>query len=164
MRYFLNLCLLLLPPTRLFTLKRYLAKRLGIFISEGVSLCGHTCFFGKGRVTIGKNTWVGLKNTFYCTQLAEINIGALCDIGPDVAFVSGSHVIGGQERRAGKGTGGDIFIEDGCWIGAKVTILGGVTIGRGSIIGAGSLVNKDVPANTIYAGIPAKLIRVLNNG
>lgn len=162
MRYFFNLCVWLLPPTRLFHIKRYLAKLAGLVISDGVSISGQTCFFGKGRVSIGSHTWIGLKNSFYCTQFAEIRIGANCDVGPEVAFIPGSHQIGRYERRAGTGTGGNIVIEDGCWIGARVTILGGVTVGNGSIIGAGSLVNKDVPANTIYAGVPAKLIRSLN--
>ena len=163
MRYLFNFCMLLLPPTRLFGAKRFLARKIGIKVGDGVCLNGHIFFFGSGIVTIGKNTWVGLKNTFYCTQLAKILIGENCDIGPDVAFVSGSHEIGGGERRAGSGTGGNIVIGDGCWRGARVTVLGGVTIGNGSIIGAGSLVNKDVPANTMYAGVPAKLIRTLDN-
>ena len=108
------------------------------------------------------DTWIGLKNSFYCTLLSEIKIGANCDIGPDVSFVPGSHRIGDYNRRAGKGIGGDIIVEDGCWIGSRVTILGGVTIGQGSIVGAGSLVNKNIPANTIYAGVPAALIRKLD--
>ncbi len=161
MRYILNICLRWLPPTRFFGVKRHLANTIGINVDDGVCINGYTCFFGRGKVFIGRDTWIGLRNAFYCTQLAEIRIGANCDIGPDVAFVPGTHQTGSHERRAGKGAGGNIVIEDGCWIGARVTILGGVTIGNSSIIGAGSLVNKDVPANTIYAGVPAKLIRPL---
>jgi maltose O-acetyltransferase len=162
-RYLFNLCLLFLPPTRFFRIKRYIAKWAGVVISKGGSISGHTCFFGRGRVFIGENTWIGLKNTFYCTQLAEIKIGANCDIGPDVAFVPGSHEIGNHDRRAGKGSGGDIVIEDGCWIGARVTILGGVTISKGAIIGAGAVVCKDVSADSLYAGVPAVFKRELND-
>ena len=161
--YIFNICSILLPPTRFFGLKRYLAKFAGIIISDGVSICGYTSFFGKGYVFIGENTWVGLRSAFYRTQLAEIRIGANCDIGPDVAFVSGSHELGNPCRRAGKGSGGDIVVEDGCWIGARVTIMGGVTISQGAIIGAGALVNKDVPADTIYAGVPAVFKRALSH-
>ncbi len=163
MRYLFNFCLWILPPTRCFGIKRYLAKNIGVDVGDGACINGYTCFFGEGHVSIGKNTWVGLKNVFYCTQFAEIRIGENCDIGPEVAFVPGSHAIGIHERRAGKGSGCNIVIGNGCWIGARVTILGGVTIGNGSIIGAGALVNKDVPANTLYAGVPAKLIRSLNS-
>lgn len=136
---------------------------IGLDVAEGVCLNGHTCFFGQGQISIGRNTWIGLKNTFYCTQLAEIRIGENCDIGPEVSFVPGSHEIGSHDRRAGKGSGGNIVIEDGCWIGARVTILGGVTIAKGAVIGAGALVNKDVPADTIYAGVPAVFKRALND-
>lgn len=160
--YLLNFCLRLLPPTRFFRFKRCLAKWAGMIVADGVSICGHTSFFGKGRVSIGNNTWIGLKNTFYCTQLAEISIGSNCDIGPDVAFVPGSHEIGSNDRRAGKGSGADIVIEDGCWIGARVTILGGVRVAKGAIIGAGAVVCKDVPADSIYAGVPAVFKRALN--
>ncbi len=163
MRHLFNLLLFVLPPTRWFAFKRTLAGLTGIFIERGVCLNGCTCFYGKGKVFIGQNTWIGIQNAFYCTQMAEIRIGANCDIGPDVAFVLGSHKIGLHNRRAGTGTGGNIVIGNGCWIGTRVTILGGVTIGEGAIIGAGSLVNKDVPADTIYAGVPAKLIRKLSN-
>jgi len=54
---------------------------------------------------------------------------------------------------------GDINIEDDVWIGANVTILGGVNIGRGSIIGAGAVVTKNVPSMAIAAGVPARLIK-----
>ncbi len=162
MRHVFNLLLFFLPPTRWFAFKRCLARYIDISLDDGVCLNGSTCFFGKGSVFVGKNTWIGLRNTFYCTQLAEIRIGENCDIGPDVAFVPGSHEIGQHDRRAGKGTGRNIVIEDGCWIGARVTILGGVTISKGAIIGAGALVNKDVPADTIYAGVPAVFIRALH--
>ena len=53
----------------------------------------------------------------------------------------------------------DVFIGNGVWVGAYVVIMPGVTIGEGAIIGAHSIVNKDVPSNEIWAGIPAKKIR-----
>jgi len=52
-----------------------------------------------------------------------------------------------------------VSIGENVWVGARVTILDGVTIGDNAIIGAHSLVTKDVPANTIVAGTPAKVIR-----
>nr|WP_304437690.1 DapH/DapD/GlmU-related protein [Frigoribacterium sp. Leaf44] len=49
-----------------------------------------------------------------------------------------------------------VTIEDGCWIGANVTILPGVTLGRGSVVGAGSVVTKSYPPNSKLAGSPAR--------
>jgi len=140
-----------------------MALRCGIRIGDGACINGRTGFFGSGMVEIGRGSWIGLNNSFYTTRLASISIGANCDIGPDVAFIPGSHAIGSNIRRAGTGKGGDIIIEDGCWIGARVTILGGVRIASGSIVGAGALVNKDVPGNSIYTGVPATLKRTLND-
>ena len=54
---------------------------------------------------------------------------------------------------------GPIIIEDNVWIGEMVCILSGVSIGKGAIIAAGSVVTKDIPAYTIAAGIPAKVIK-----
>jgi len=161
-RYLLNLLLFLLPPTRFFGVKRIFARWAGINIGNKVSINGYTSFFGDGAVFIDDNSWIGLKNTFYRTTSASIKIGKNCDIGPEVTFVTGSHEIGDENRRAGIGIGQDIIIGDGCWVGARVTIIGGVTISKGSIIGAGAVVCSDVPENCLYAGVPAKFVRKLN--
>ncbi|MDR2406844.1 MAG: sugar O-acetyltransferase, partial [Bacteroidales bacterium] len=58
---------------------------------------------------------------------------------------------------------GSVVIEDNVWIGDKVTILPGVHIGYGSIIGANAVVTKDVPANCVVGGNPAKIIKVIKN-
>jgi acetyltransferase-like isoleucine patch superfamily enzyme len=50
-------------------------------------------------------------------------------------------------------------IEDDCWIAANVVILAGVTIGKGSVVAAGSVVNEDVPAFSVVAGVPARVIK-----
>jgi len=161
-QYLINFLFFVLPPTRCFRIKRSLARWAGVIVGDEVCINGHTCLFGQGEVSIGDGTWIGLKNTFYRTNVASIKIGKKCDIGPEVAFVTGSHEIGAGSRRAGKGVGGDIVIEDGCWIGARVTILGNVTISEGSIIAAGAVVCKDVPGNSLYAGVPAVYKRSLN--
>jgi maltose O-acetyltransferase len=92
---------------------------------------------------------------FYTHLDALIVIGADCDIGPSVEFITGSHVIGASSRRAGIGTVKPIVINDGCWIGAGSRILGGVTIGSGAVVAAGSVVIRDVPENVLVAGVPA---------
>lgn len=90
---------------------------------------------------------------------AAVTIGARCDLGPRVVLATGTHLDGGAERAAGPGVSHPITIGDGVWIGAGSTILSGVTIGDGAIIAAGCLVNKDVPPQTVVAGVPCKILR-----
>jgi maltose O-acetyltransferase len=56
-----------------------------------------------------------------------------------------------------------VSIGDGVWIGARTTVLPGVTIGSGAIVAAGSVVNRDVEADTMVAGVPARLVRGLDS-
>lgn len=92
---------------------------------------------------------------------AHTSIGRNVNIGPFVRFLTDSHEISDQDRRAGASIWQPIVVEDGVWIGAGSTILGGVTLHRGCIVAAGSIVTKDVAADTIVAGNPAKPIREL---
>ena len=97
------------------------------------------------------------------TQGAEaaITLGNNVWIGHEVLMTVGSHEIGPPCQRAGSGTSRPILIGDGVWIGARAVILPGVTIGEGAVVAAGAVVNKDIPANTLYGGVPAKIIRDL---
>lgn len=154
-RDIVNILLTILPVSGLFTFKRYLLLLMGVEIGEGVSINGHSWFYGKGRIVIGSNTWVGVGCKFYSVSGSVIEIGRNCDIAPEVIFVPGTHKLGTMERRAGEGYSMDIKIGNGCWIGARVTILGGVTVGSGVMIAAGSVVQSDIPDNCLAAGVPA---------
>ena len=94
---------------------------------------------GAASITIGENVWIGHK----------------------VLVTVGSHEIGPPSQRAGVGLYRPIVIGDGVWIGARAVILPGVTVGAGAVIAAGAVVNKDVPANSLYGGVPARFIRTL---
>ena len=161
-RHLVNISLLLFPPTRFFGLRRLLLKLAGIEMGANVCISGHGWIYGRGRLSFGEGTWLSPGVRIYTHQDAEIVVGAKCDVGHEVSFLTGGHVMGSAARRAGTGTAGAIRIGDGCWIGARSIILGGVTIGAGSMIAAGSVVTKDIAENSFVAGVPAKLKRSLD--
>lgn len=150
-----NILFKILPVSGFFGLKREILKKMGAEVGEGVSINGHSWFYGHGKIQIGADTWLGVGCKFYSVAEHIIEIGKNCDIAPEVIFVSGSHKTGGRKRRAGEGYALDIKIGDGGWIGARVTILGGVTIGSGVVVAAGSVVCSDLPDNCLAAGVPA---------
>lgn len=92
---------------------------------------------------------------------AHTSIGDNVFIGPFVRLITDGHVIGSKSKRAGKNQTLPIVVGNGVWIGASSTVLGGVTIGDGAMVAAGSLVNKNVPSNALVAGVPARVIRML---
>lgn len=124
---------------------------------KGVIHPGAFLGYGQGKLFVGTKSSVNYKCFFDLG--ADITIGNDVEIGFRVTFVNSSHQVGSIGHRAGKGFAKPIVIEDGCWIGANVTILPGVTIGKGCIIGAGTLVTKDCEPNGLYVGTPAKRIR-----
>ena len=156
-----NWMLRALPTSHFHRLKRALLNSSGLKIEMGARVNGGTQFLGRGEVSVGADTWIGPNCTFYTHVDVPINIGSRCDIAPEVCFIPGSHNIGPTDRRAGMGWAQPIEIGAGCWIGARVTILGGVNIGAGSIVAAGALVASDVPSNSVVGGVPARLIRQL---
>ena len=117
---------------------------------------------GDISVSIGAFTFIG-HETLIMGGASKITIGKNCDISSRVNIISGTHEIDMlNERSAGKGTGKDITIEDGVWIGFGATILPGATIAKKAIISAGSIVNKDIPAYTVAVGNPCKPIKKWN--
>ena len=160
-RHLVNIILYFLPPTRLFLIRRVLLRCAGLNLANSVSFCGRAWIFGRGSLEIACGTWISPGAILYTHNDAKIVIGSKCDIGPDVVFVVGSHLIGDSGRRAGKGTAKSIIVGDGTWIGARVTVLEGVTIGNGCVIAAGSVVHQNIDDNCLAAEVPAKVKRKL---
>lgn len=160
-RHLVNLFLMLLPPSRLFGLRRWLLRLGGVDVGPNVRFCGRGWVYGRGPLRIGTDTWLSPGVVIHTNVAAEVRIGARCDIAPGVEFIPGSHAMGTASRRAGEGTSGAIDIGDGCWIGARSVILGGVSVGAGCVVAAGSVVTQPVPANSLVAGVPARIKRQL---
>ena len=101
---------------------------------------------------IGMNSYIGL-----------VKIWKNVMIGPELFAISRNHEfedISVSMAKQGKRKDQPIIIEDDVWIGARVIILPGITIGTGSIVGAGSVVTKNVAPFSIVAGNPATVIRI----
>lgn len=98
---------------------------------------------------------------YNCVMLdtSPIHVGKNVFIGPGTCISCAGHAVDSKQRAEGIGDSKPITIKDDVWIGANCTILGGVTIGEGSIVGAGSIVTKDIPAGVIAVGNPCKVLR-----
>ncbi len=150
-----------------------LLRSVGFTVDEGVQIHGMPRITGSpakvnpdGRSALFHHLHIGrdsVLDTGLVFDLEErITIGCNVRIGPQVMILTSSHEIGPKEHRAGKTTRSPVVISDGAWIGARCVILPGVTIGAGAVVDAGSVVNKDVPPNVRFGGIPAKKLEVFS--
>lgn len=111
------------------------------------------------RIVIGART--AFSNNVSVIACLGVYIGADCLIGDMVSVVdSDFHGLSPEDRKE-QGKSAPVTIGDNVWLGARVMVLKGVTIGSGSLIGAGSVVTRDIPPRCLAAGSPARVIRKL---
>ncbi|WP_057757813.1 sugar O-acetyltransferase [Lapidilactobacillus dextrinicus] len=113
------------------------------------------------HITIGDNFYANMDCIFL--DVNRVTIGNNVMVGPRVGFYTAGHPIVADIRIEDLEFGSPIVVEDNVWIGGSAVILPGVTIGKNAIVGAGAVVTKDVPANSIVGGNPAKVIRMIND-
>ncbi|MGC0327674.1 maltose O-acetyltransferase [Streptomyces sp. SAI-170] len=111
------------------------------------------------NIRIGARTFVNYNLT--ALDVAAVTIGEDCQIGPNVQLLTPTHPLEPQPRRDKLEAARPITIGDNVWLGGGVIVLPGVSIGDNSVIGAGSVVTKDVPANVVAVGNPARVVREL---
>ncbi|MGH2877422.1 MAG: acyltransferase [Solirubrobacteraceae bacterium] len=136
-----------------------LLRACGVVVGAGTRIRSR-CVFTDSCVSFGARTWVNFGVTFNAT--APISIGDDVQIAHSVVITTATHELGDRHRRAGASVNEPIVVGDGCWLGVSVTVLPGVTIGRGCIIAAGAVVTRDCEPDGLYGGVPAARIRDLD--
>jgi len=126
----------------------------GVALERGVDIGA----LENSYIEIGTDTFIGPYTLI--AGPGNIKIGNNCLIAGNVGIFANNHKFADpvQNIRDQGVSRKGIVIEDDCWIGHAVTVLDGVTIGRGSVIGAGAVVTKDIPPMSVAVGVPAKAV------
>ena len=114
------------------------------------------CDYGK-QIRVGKRFFAN-----FCLTIldeAPVTFGDDCFVGPNVSIYTACHSTNPVERNTRQEWAKPVTIGNNVWIGGSVTILAGVTIGDNCTIGAGSVVTRDIPANSIAVGNPARVVK-----
>lgn len=145
---------------------------ISYFYKKSMKSCGKnvkikpstSVYFGLENLTIGNDVIIPRYSHIFCTD-APLKIGNKVIFGPSPTIVTGNHridVVGkyifDSEEKLPENDE-EVIIEDDVWVGANVTILKGVIIGRGSVVAAGAVVNKIFPPYSIIGGVPSKVIK-----
>ncbi len=113
-----------------------------------------------GAVSIGAGTFVNVGAVLL--DVAPIAIGAACQIASRVQLLTATHPIDPGPRRLGWEYAQPITIADNVWLGGGVIVCPGVTIGEDTVVGAGAVVTRDLPAGVVAAGVPARVLREID--
>jgi maltose O-acetyltransferase len=116
------------------------------------------CDYGS-NIHIGENFYAN----FDCVILdvCEVRIGNNCLFAPGVHVYTATHPLGAKARNSGRELGKPVTIGNNVWVGGRAILLPGVRIGDNAVIGAGAVVTKDVPPDTVVAGNPARIIKII---
>jgi acetyltransferase-like isoleucine patch superfamily enzyme len=137
------------------------AGEAGVVFEDNVILNRNCMVQAKaGPVRLGRRTSIGCNSVIVSMDGVELGEAVLTAGGCYIS--AGGYNFDNMNKPVmdqGAYTKGPIRIGSKAWLGTGVTVLDGVSIGRGSIVGAGSLVNKEIPANTIAFGVPATIVR-----
>lgn len=163
-RWARNLLINLLPDLWLInkSVRPALARLCGMKCEAGAVLQKGIFYGNPKNVSIGTKSIV-CRGAFL-DGYDKITIGSNVAIAFQVTFITSTHELGTKERRVGKLSGSPIVVGDGVWIAARAIIGPGTEIGAGSMISAGAALMQSVPANSLVAGVPGKVITRLEDG
>src|SRR3989339_578017 len=133
--------------------RRFFYRLAGIKIGKGSAIHTGARFYDPRNICIGEDSIIGEGVVLDGRDL--LTIGNHVDIASEVMIYNSEHNVNDENFVA---TNSPVKIEDYVFIGPRVIVLAGVTIGRGAVIGAGAVVTKDVPPYAIVGGVPAKII------
>ncbi|AKU22180.1 sugar O-acetyltransferase [Massilia sp. NR 4-1] len=136
--------------------QRVLHEMLGS-VGEGVNIKPPFMIDYGFNISVGANTFANYG--LVALDVGTITIGRDVQIGPNVQLLTPTHPLEPELRLAKYEAAKPIVIEDNVWLGGGAIVLAGVTIGKNSVIGAGAVVTKDIPANVVAVGNPARVIR-----
>lgn len=136
--------------------QRVLHEMLG-HVGEGVNIKPPFMVDYGFNISVGAHTFANYG--LVALDVGAITIGRDVQIGPNVQLLTPTHPLEPELRQAKYEAAKPIVIEDNVWLGGGAIVLAGVTIGKNSVIGAGAVVTKDIPANVVAVGNPARIIR-----
>lgn len=136
-----------------------LSDMLGTIGNNVIIWTPFNCIYGE-NIYLGNNVFLNLNCMFIDNNRVEIGDHAM--LGPGVQIYTAAHPLDAESRNQRYEIAKPVTIGDNVWIGGSAILLPGVKIGDKSVVGAGAVVTKDVPANVVVAGNPAKIIRTID--
>ncbi|WP_314302345.1 sugar O-acetyltransferase [Kocuria palustris] len=136
---------------------RELLEELLGHLGEDADVRPPLCVDYGSRISIGARSFVNFNLT--ALDVAPITIGEDCQLGPNVQLLTPTHPVEPGPRRDKLEDAEPITLGDNVWLGGGVIVCPGVSIGENTVVGAGSVVTRDLPANVIAVGNPAKVMR-----
>lgn len=117
------------------------------------------CDYGY-NISVGRNFYANFN--LVILDEAKVTFGDNVFIAPGCGFYTAGHPVDAGERNKGLEYARPITVGNNVWIGAQVCVLPGVTIGDNCVIGAGSVVNRDIPANSVAVGNPCRVVKKID--
>jgi maltose O-acetyltransferase len=138
--------------------RRILDELLGSFGVDSEIRAPFQCDYGE-HIRVGTGTFANFG--LVALDVAAITIGDDVQIGPYVQLLTPTHPLDPELRRAKWEAAEPIAIGDNVWLGGGVIVLAGVSIGENTVVGAGAVVTRNLPANVVALGTPARVVRSL---